>query len=242
MFGITTKKSPRNKKFNFVYANLLIKEYKIKDINREKNATNFQKADNFFFHTISVNIILIFCLFFICSILAVTLYMSLQQYKRRINIKQKYYEDVILQLKEQIILNQNQADENKRNTGSKDDFEINKIFGETAFQQMLGKFLEIEKNKEFLDPDFKLSYLAKKLDTNTTYLSSFFNNFLKKGFNQYLQEKRIEYLLELLKKDSKYTKYTVQAISEHIGYKSSSAFSKVFKQHMGISYSEFIKG
>ncbi|MGD1318750.1 helix-turn-helix domain-containing protein [Chryseobacterium sp. 2R14A] len=111
-----------------------------------------------------------------------------------------------------------------------------------GFIEIQKKLLKLEHKKEFLNPEFKLSYLAKKMGTNTTYLSAFFNDFLKKGFSQYVQEKRIEYLLNLLKHESIYHKYTVQAISEHIGYKSVSAFTKIFKKHTGVNFSFYLEG
>lgn len=110
-----------------------------------------------------------------------------------------------------------------------------------GFNEIQKKLLKLEHKNEFLNPEFKLSYLAKKLGTNTTYLSAFFNDFLQKGFSQYLQEKRIEYLLNLLNQENVYRKYTVQAISEHIGYKSASAFTKIFKKHTGISFSLYLE-
>ncbi|UFH30654.1 helix-turn-helix domain-containing protein [Chryseobacterium sp. C-71] len=110
-----------------------------------------------------------------------------------------------------------------------------------GFEEIQEKLLKIERNKEFLNPNFKLSYLAKKLGTNTAYLSAFFNDYLEKGFSTYLQEKRIEYLLKLLDNEKIYHKYTVQAISEHIGYKSASSFTKVFKKHMGMNFSNYLE-
>lgn len=115
------------------------------------------------------------------------------------------------------------------------------IINDEAITQLKRKMAEIEKNNEFLKQEFKLPYLAKKLGTNTSYLSSFFNESIEKNFNQYLQEKRMEYLLELLANNRLYRKYTVQAISEHIGYKSPSAFGKIFKKHTGVNYSTYLE-
>jgi len=110
-----------------------------------------------------------------------------------------------------------------------------------GFIEIEKKLLKLENKKEFLNPEFKLSYLAKKLGTNTAYLSAFFNDYLNKGFSQYVQEKRIEYLLNLLDEEKIYQKYTVQAISEHIGYKSTSAFTKIFKKHTGVNFSYYLE-
>lgn len=114
------------------------------------------------------------------------------------------------------------------------------VYDEAMMAQLEKKFIEFEKSKDFLKPEFKLPYLAKKLGTNTAYLSAFFNEKLGKSFNHYLQDKRMHYLLELLETNPLYLKYTVQAISEHIGYKSPSAFSKVFKSYTGLNFSAYL--
>ncbi|CAD7815149.1 hypothetical protein CHRY9390_02924 [Chryseobacterium aquaeductus] len=99
--------------------------------------------------------------------------------------------------------------------------------------------LKLEEKEEFVNPDFKLSFVAKKLKTNTSYLSAYFNHYLGKNFNEYVQEKRITYLIQLLDEDPKFHRYTIQAIAEHIGYKSASAFTKIFKKHMGKNFSDY---
>lgn len=170
--------------------------------------------------------------------LILTLFIFIRVNKLKTKERQEDHKEITSVLMKQIESNENEkhiktVEDNQEKMKFLEDF--------TVCKQVLENFLEIEKNKEYLDQNFKLTYLAKKLDTNTTYLSTFFNYYLEKGFNQYLQEKRIEYLLELINTDSIYRRYTVQAISEHIGYKSPSAFSKVFKQYTGVSYSTYLK-
>lgn len=155
----------------------------------------------------------------------------------KFDAKQKQYRHIIQSLEEEVQLKDDQLlveiiEENPEKSKYLTDI------GE--FEKIQKKLLRLESKKEFLSTEFKLPYLAKKLGTNTSYLSSFFNYYLEKGFNQYLQEKRIEYLLELLEKESIYHKYTVQAISEHIGYKSASAFAKMFKQFTGENFSSYL--
>ncbi|HEU4496392.1 MAG TPA: AraC family transcriptional regulator [Flavobacterium sp.] len=171
-----------------------------------------------------------------CLILALVILIRVNKLKTK--KRQEQHKEVIELLKKEMASNKNQKPI-KTPEGHQEKMKFLEDFAEC--KQILENFLEIEKNKEYLDPDFKLSSLAKKLETNTAYLSTFFNYYLEKGFHQYLQEKRIEYLLELINTDSVYRRYTVQAISEHVGYKSPSAFSKVFKQYTGISYSAYLK-
>lgn len=159
-------------------------------------------------------------------------------YQWRAKSKQEHYKEIIQSMKTQMELSYVQpvseiAEENPGK--SKYLTDVNE------FERIQKKLLKLEKNEEFLHPDFKLPYLAKKLGTNTAYLSAFFNYYLEKGFNQYLQEKRMEYLVNLLKNERIYRKYTVQAIATHVGYKSPSAFTKIFKQHTGTNLSAYLE-
>jgi len=175
-------------------------------------------------------------LILVCISILIVIVVIVITYK--VEAKQKHYRQIIQSLKEEVQLNDIQLSVEI----IEEDFEKSKYLTDIReFEKIQKKLLRLESKKEFLSSDFKLQYLAKKLGTNTSYLSSFFNYYLEKGFNQYLQEKRMEYLLELLEKESIYHKYTVQAISEHIGYKSPSAFRKVFKSYTGKNISFYLK-
>jgi len=58
---------------------------------------------------------------------------------------------------------------------------------------------KLEQKETFLDPNFKLAFVAKKLNTNTAYLSQYFNQVMQKTFSEYTQELRIHYVLQKLK-------------------------------------------
>lgn len=159
-------------------------------------------------------------------------------YQWRTKSKQEHYKGIIQSMKAQIELaSVPPASEMAEENPGKSKY----LTDVTEFERIQKKLLRLEKNEEFLHPDFKLSYLAKKLGTNTAYLSAFFNYYLEKGFNQYLQEKRMEYLVNLLENESIYRKYTVQAIAAHVGYKSPSAFTKIFKSYTGTSLSAYLE-
>jgi AraC-like DNA-binding protein len=100
---------------------------------------------------------------------------------------------------------------------------------------------ELEKSKDYLDSSFNINVLAKKINTNTTYLSYTINKIKNKSFKQYVTELKIEYLIKKLKIDKNYRKYTIKYLADEIGYTSASAFTRAFKKHKGITPSEFIK-
>ncbi|WP_075343087.1 helix-turn-helix domain-containing protein [Tenacibaculum agarivorans] len=98
-----------------------------------------------------------------------------------------------------------------------------------------------DKNFEFLKPDFSINSLAKKLDTNSTYLSYVFNKNKQQTFKQYYNNKKLEYIIDRLENDPKYRKFTIQALGEEIGYTNASAFTRAFKKHTGVTPSTFLK-
>nr|WP_262922090.1 helix-turn-helix domain-containing protein [Aquimarina acroporae] len=102
--------------------------------------------------------------------------------------------------------------------------------------------LEIfEKKKGFLSANITTNDLAKQLNTNSKYLSKIINTYKKKSFSVYINELRIQYVIEKLKDDSKFRLYTVKAISREIGFNTTEAFSKSFYKTTGIYPSYFIK-
>lgn len=82
-----------------------------------------------------------------------------------------------------------------------------------------------------------LTELGNHFHYNPSYLSNFFSVNYKLGFNEYLNQVRIEKSIQLLKKGSK----SVAEISALVGYSDHSYFSRVFKNMMGESPSAYRK-
>ena len=109
-------------------------------------------------------------------------------------------------------------------------------------EKILIKKLEtFEKNKGFLKKDVNLNNLAKQFDTNTKYLSEIIKSYKNKNFNQYLNELRINYLIEQLNTNDKVLNTKVSYLASDFGFSSHSSFSTLFTQFMGQSPSEYIK-
>ncbi|WP_298393728.1 AraC family transcriptional regulator [Flavobacterium sp.] len=100
---------------------------------------------------------------------------------------------------------------------------------------------KLELKEAFLDPNFKLAYVAKKLTTNTAYLSQYFNQVRQKTFSEYTQELRIQYVLQKLNDAPYFRNYTLQAIAEEVGYKDANTFVRVFKKQTGLSPNYYIE-
>ena len=100
---------------------------------------------------------------------------------------------------------------------------------------------KLEQKEAFLDPNFKLAFVAKKLNTNTAYLSQYFNQVIQKSFSEYTQELRIHYVLQKLVDTPNFRKYTIQAIAEEVGYKDANTLVRVFKKQTGLSPNYYIE-
>ena len=100
---------------------------------------------------------------------------------------------------------------------------------------------KLEKKKLFLKPDFKLAFVAKKLNTNTAYLSRYFTQHKKLSFSDYAQELRIQYVLKELRDNVKFRQYTLQAIAEEIGYADARTFVRIFKKQTGLTPNYYLE-
>lgn len=104
------------------------------------------------------------------------------------------------------------------------------------------KSLEIFENEnDFLKNSCSLEKLARDFNTNKTYLSKIINEDKGYSYSTYINNLRIEYTVDLLKKDTKVRKYSIESIAEEVGYNNVKAFSKAFQERIGIKPSVFIK-
>lgn len=106
--------------------------------------------------------------------------------------------------------------------------------------KILNRLQEVEDACLFLSKDYSLNWLAKKLETNTSYLSFIINKNMKLTFKQYLTTLRINYLVTKLNNEKIYRRYSIQSLAEEIGYTNASAFTRAFKKHMSTTPSAYI--
>ena len=99
--------------------------------------------------------------------------------------------------------------------------------------EMVRKLFEEE--KLYLNPRLKLSDVARKVGTNRTYLSRFFNQENGQTFYDYVNQLRVKYAEKLLAKTSE----PVILIAEQSGFNSLSTFRRVFYNYHRCSPVEF---
>lgn len=108
-------------------------------------------------------------------------------------------------------------------------------------QQILEGLLNLEAQHYFLQTNCNSYNVAKKIKTNTSYLSKVINSHYQKNFNTYINDLRINYAIIRLKNDKKFRSFSIQSIAEELGYKSADSFSKYFKLDTGLNPSFYIK-
>lgn len=100
---------------------------------------------------------------------------------------------------------------------------------------------EMEDEKYFLKMDCTASNLAKKINTNTTYLSKIINSHYQKNFTEYINDLRIDFTLDRLNNNKLFSQYSILAIANEIGFKSKESFNSAFKKRTGVLPSNLIK-
>lgn len=104
------------------------------------------------------------------------------------------------------------------------------------------KELQNFENKEmFLKKELTLSNLSKIINTNTAYLSEVINHYKGKNLTAYLNDLRIDYVLNKLLTEKKFRSYKLNAIAEELGYNNVQAFSSAFKKKTGTTPAAYIK-
>ncbi len=98
-----------------------------------------------------------------------------------------------------------------------------------------------EKNNEFLEINLTSSILAKKMNTNSKYLTKVIKYHKNKSYTQYINDHRINYIIQQLKTNHKLRNYTIKAIASEAGFNSTEVFSKYFYKKTGIYPSFFVK-
>jgi YesN/AraC family two-component response regulator len=112
---------------------------------------------------------------------------------------------------------------------------------EETKQQILSGLKKLEEREYFLQQECNSYNVAKKINTNTSYLSKVINSHFGKNFNSYINDLRINYAILRLKNDVVFRSYSIQSIAEEVGYKSADSFTKYFKLNTGLNPSFYIK-
>lgn len=103
----------------------------------------------------------------------------------------------------------------------------------TALSEAISQVME--NTFEFCESDFSLDKLAMLVNSNRNYVSQIINETYQMNFNGFINKYRIREARNRLTDIEQYGNYTIQTISESVGYKSSTTFINVFKKITGIT-------
>jgi len=115
------------------------------------------------------------------------------------------------------------------------------VISENVKLALLEKLEKLESTNFYLDPHISIQNLAKKLDSNSKYVSDIINTYKKKNFTAYINEMRIDYIKQKLNTETVYRSYKIKYLAEESGFSSHSVFSSVFKSIEGISPAQYIQ-
>lgn len=112
--------------------------------------------------------------------------------------------------------------------------------GEPDKQALYDKIQQILANsKEIFDSDFSLQRLADLTETSYKKVSQVINEKAGCNFNNLINEYRIKEACRRMNDTEQYGKYTIEAISTSVGFKSRSTFLLQFKRVTGLTPSEY---
>ncbi|WP_332029150.1 helix-turn-helix domain-containing protein [Kaistella sp.] len=220
------------KNYKYLYQRI-VKEYDTKKLVAEKNRieNTLQKQR------------IIFAAIFL-SLLTAFLFFGFRIYREKQNYKKRF---------EEIIARQNSNDDHTENVITfengvantpKFDYDFyNKIPGlNPIFVENILKQLEtFEKEEKFLDPQISQKTLSEELGTNSTYFSKIINTYKGKNFTLYINDLRLDYIIDRLKNDVKYINLDVKELAAIAGFSSTDNFSDNFRRKFDLKPSVFIK-
>ena len=107
-------------------------------------------------------------------------------------------------------------------------------------EQLLSRIQQVMENSdEIFSPDFSLERLAMLSGSRYKYVSQVINEYYEQNFNNFLNSFRIKEACKRMRDLDNYGNYTIEAISESVGFKSRSTFITSFKRITGLTPSQY---
>ncbi|WP_348098337.1 AraC family transcriptional regulator [Flavobacterium sp.] len=106
---------------------------------------------------------------------------------------------------------------------------------------ILEQLEKFEKGKRFLEKDLTETKLAIAFDSNIKYLSKIIAHYKGKKFVTYINDLKVDYLINQLKENKKFHYYNNKALSEEAGFSSTERFAKAFFSRTGVPASYFME-
>lgn len=162
----------------------------------------------------------------LCFVL-ISVYQSKQKKKYKLNFEKIINHNSNLEVVLETVINQPQKKESN--------------LSNSLVKELNDKLKKFEKEKLYKNSSISIQYLANEFSTNTKYLSLVINEYKNKSFINYINDLRIDNIIEELKKNSNFRKYTIAALAEEAGFNNAESFSNAFYKRTQIKPSYFIK-
>ncbi|GAB4243690.1 MAG: hypothetical protein Tsb0034_21630 [Ekhidna sp.] len=108
-------------------------------------------------------------------------------------------------------------------------------------KELFGKLQHLmETERQYLNADLRLDFVANLLSTSPNNLSRVINELEGKNFQDFINAYRVEALKVLLKDNSK-KHFTILALGLEAGFSSKTAMNRAFKKQVGCSPSDYQK-
>lgn len=104
----------------------------------------------------------------------------------------------------------------------------------------LESFMQIQ--KPFLKKRISLGLVANEADVPAHLLSAILNKHYGKSFSDFVNEYRINHILNRIKEDSNWDQLTMEGIALDAGFSSRTGFYAAFKKHTGSSPGAYLSG
>ncbi|MEM9076360.1 MAG: AraC family transcriptional regulator [Bacteroidota bacterium] len=101
-------------------------------------------------------------------------------------------------------------------------------------------FRLMNEERLFTNNNLTVNDVAKRMNIPRQHLSEILNIHLKTGFQDFLNQYRVEAFIECLKSDQ-YRNYTIMGIAQEVGFSSKSSFNTTFKKIKGMTPSQYKK-
>ena len=198
------------------------KQYDTKELLLEKEKIKEELVREKYYDYIGAGIILIL---FIVSIV-----LTYRHYKNRSLYKKKF---------DELMLKSSDDNLNKQKVKSEKP-EIVDIPQDTI-NFLLNQLEKFEENKKFLAKDVRLPALASMLNSNQKYISKIISHYKDKSVVEYTNDLKIDFIIDLLKKDKLARNYTNAALAQEAGFSSTPRFAHAFKNRTGMPTAFFIE-
>lgn len=177
----------------------------------------------------------------ICVVLLVTAVIIMLIYRKQSKIEIESFKKLLVEIDPQKITedcnNDAQLTVQSEHLNSTDTFKVS----EATVEKILLKLEHFENSIAFLESSISLPNLAGYCQTNTKYLSYVIRTRKEKDFSSYINELRINYIIEKIQKSPKYRNFKISVIAEETGFSSASKLATIFKKVTGFTPSSFIK-